>query len=455
MNTRGRVLLIPDLSEEATRLVAALRHRGFDASVADSLEASRKLLGSGKLDAVLVGPDPVEGDVVGLCRELSTISETPVLLVAPTTSPAILDAATRAGAFSVLSAPVDLGTLDLTLDRAAEHSELRRELERLEEVMRGRRGFGDLLGASPAMQRLYDVLERSAHSDVSVLLSGESGTGKEMVARAIHRGGPRARGPFVAVNLAAVPDGLIESELFGHARGAFTDARSARRGLFVQASGGTLFLDEIGELSLSLQPKLLRAIQERVVRPVGSDQEVPFDARIVAATNRDLEAMVANGSFRQDLYYRLAVIQVELPPLRDRGPDILVLAEHFLLRAAQRTGKELGGLLPPVQRALLQYRWPGNVRELENVIERAVALTREDRIGIEDLPERIRANRDPVRAALPDLSVELAPMHVVEERHIRAVLAAVGGNKTRAAQVLGFDRKTLYRKLTRYDITSD
>jgi len=256
----------------------------------------------------------------------------------------------------------------------------------------------------------------------------------------------------VAVNLAAVPDGLLESELFGHARGAFTDARTSRRGLFSQASGGSLFLDEVGELSLALQPKLLRALQERVVRPVGSDKEQPFDARIIAATNRKLEEMVQQGTFREDLYYRLAVIQVELPPLRARGADILLLADHFLARAAARTGKTIRSISAPAARRLLRYRWPGNVRELENVVERAVALTVNSELGVEDLPHRIMGTRAEPELGPAENGVDLVPLHVVEERHIRRVLQALGGNKTRAAQLLGLDRKTLYRKLDRYRI---
>jgi DNA-binding NtrC family response regulator len=456
LTARGRVLLVEDHLGEVVRLAQSLRHRGYGVEVAPDLNGALQALGRRDWDSVLVGPALDGGDPVAGLRRLSTSTEVPVLLLARAPSHEVLDAATRAGAFMVLGAPVDLHALDLALDRAAEHSALRREVERLEQAVRGAGRFDEVLGSSPAMQGLYDVLERAAGSDAPVLLTGESGTGKEVVARALHRRGRRAAGPFVAVNLAAVPDGLLESELFGHARGAFTDARTARRGLFVQASGGTLFLDEVGELSLALQPKLLRALQERTVRPVGSDEEVPFDARIIAATNRDPEAMVERGAMRQDLFYRLAVIQVELPPLRNRGNDIALLAEHFLARAASRTGKSIRGLSPAAARMLLRYRWPGNVRELENVIERAVALTHNTELGPEDLPGRIAQprpepnhGRPPPRAAP---SAGLVPLAEVEERHIRQVLEAVGGNKAQAARILGLDRKTLYRKLQRYGL---
>jgi two-component system response regulator HydG len=254
----------------------------------------------------------------------------------------------------------------------------------------------------------------------------------------------------VAVNCAAVPESLLESELFGHTRGAFTDARASRRGLLLQATGGTLFLDEIGDMPLPLQPKLLRVLQDRRFRPVGSDEEIPFDARLLIATHRDLEEMVAEGLFRQDLYFRINVVRLDLPPLRARGNDVLLLAQHFLKAAARRYGKQVTGFLGPAAERLLGYSWPGNVRELENCVERAVALTRFEQITIEDLPEKIRTYE---RAHVPLLSEEpgeIPPLEEIERRYILRVLESLGGNKTAAAAVLGLDRKTLYRKLERY-----
>ncbi|NOY24373.1 MAG: sigma-54-dependent Fis family transcriptional regulator, partial [Oligoflexia bacterium] len=330
MDARGRLLLIDDQTGETARIIPSLRQRGYRIATASTVERAVRQVTRDRWDCLLVGPSPGGADPIDALRQLSTATDAPILLLAPGSSPELFDQATRTGAFAVLSTPTDPHALDLTLDRALEHVALRRELERLEEVVRSSGPFEGLLGTSPAMQRLYTVLERAAESSVPVLLTGESGTGKELVARALHQRGARSSGPFVPVNLAAIPDGLLESELFGHARGAFTDARSARRGLFSQANGGTLFLDEVGELSTALQPKLLRALQERTVRPVGGDHEIPFDARIVAATNQDVQHMVSQGTMRRDVYYRLAVIQVELPPLRARGGDVLVLAEHFL-----------------------------------------------------------------------------------------------------------------------------
>ncbi len=311
-------------------------------------------------------------------------------------------------------------------------------------------GGEGLSGSSPAIRAASQMLLQLADSDTSVLLTGETGTGKELAARLLHRHGRRSAGPFVALNCAAMPEALLESELFGHARGAYTDARDKRAGLLVHANQGTLFLDEIGELPLTLQPRLLRALQERTVRPVGANVEVPFDVRVVAATHRDLESEVRAGRFRQDLYYRLNVVEVELPPLRARGNDVILLAHHFLRRFAQLTGKRVMGLSVEAAEALKAYGWPGNVRELQNSLERAVVLAQTDYVMASDLPPRVRAQQAP-RPTPPgdDEPTELLSLAEVERRHILKVLKALAGNKRAAAQVLGVDRRTLYRKLER------
>lgn len=297
------------------------------------------------------------------------------------------------------------------------------------------------------IRKLYDQLGQVAASNAAVLITGESGTGKELVARSIHAGSRRANKPFVAINCAALTETLLESELFGHVKGAFTDARGERRGLFIEANGGTLLLDEMGEMPVSMQAKLLRALEERKVRPVGSDKEASFDVRVLSATNRDLETAVAEGRFREDLYYRINVIGIELPPLRSRGTDILRLAEHFLKQFAMSESKPITGLADGVAEKLLSYSWPGNVRELRNVMERAVALTRYDKITSEDLPEKIR-NFKGGTVFIGGLDpTELVSMEEIECRYITHVLEAVGGNQTQAARILGMDRKTIYRKL--------
>ncbi|MBM4092937.1 MAG: sigma-54-dependent Fis family transcriptional regulator, partial [Planctomycetes bacterium] len=294
-------------------------------------------------------------------------------------------------------------------------------------------------------------LSRIADSEASVLIAGESGTGKELVARAIHRRSRRSGHPFVAVNCAALPDALLESELFGHAKGAFTDARAARKGLFLEAESGTLFLDEIGDFPLATQAKLLRALEEQRLRPVGGDREVPFDVRILSATNRDLEAAVEEGRFREDLFFRINVIQVEIPPLRARGGDILLLAQHFASIFATRAGKQVTGISDAVAEKLMSYSWPGNVRELRNVMERAVALTRYEKLAVDDLPEKIRDYQSSRMVIGGNDPADLMPLEEVERRYIVHVLSAMGDNKSNAARVLGLDRKTLYRKLRQFD----
>jgi two-component system response regulator HydG len=310
--------------------------------------------------------------------------------------------------------------------------------------------FAGMLGNSPAVRRVFDLVARVGDSDASVLISGESGTGKELVARAIHEHSSRREGPFLAINCAALPPTLLESELFGHTRGAFTDAKAARTGLFVQAEGGTLLLDEIGEMPLEMQPKLLRALQERTVRPLGGNSEVPFNVRVLASTNRDLEAEVEARRFREDLYYRIHVVSIDVPPLRERGADTLLLSQHFIDRFAARSNRSVRGIAPAAADKLLAYNWPGNVRELENCMERAVALMRTHEITVEDLPEKVR-NYQPAHEVLAvhDPS-ELITVDELERRYIQRVLALVSGNKSRAAQILGFDRRTLYRKIERY-----
>ena len=325
-------------------------------------------------------------------------------------------------------------------------------MKTLSEALAQSQGFEGLVGDSPPMQHLYRQLARVAASDAAVLITGESGTGKELVAQALHTHSRRAKGPFVPVNCPALPPTLLESELFGHVRGAFTDARAERKGLFLQADGGTLFLDEIGDFPLDLQPKLLRVLETSAVRPVGSNKELDVDVRVLTATNRDLEAAVEAGHFREDLFYRINVIPIEVPPLRVRGTDILLLAQHFLGHCTARSGKPVTGISEGAAAKLLAYAWPGNVRELRNAIERAVALTCYEHLVVEDLPDKIRTYRQTHLLIGSDNPTELVPMEEVERRYIHHVLYTVGGNKTLAARILGFDRKTLYRKLAQYGL---
>jgi two-component system response regulator HydG len=336
-------------------------------------------------------------------------------------------------------------------ERTEKLKEVRKKLRETRDTLYGHFGYQGAVGASEAMRRCFGLIERVKDTDVPVLITGESGTGKEVVARAIHRGSDRAKLPFLGVNCGAIPEHLLESELFGHKRGAFTDARDNRAGLLIQGRGGTVFLDEIGDMPPGMQAKLLRAIESRTVRPVGSDTEIPIDVRFIAATNRDLESDSEEGRFRHDLFFRINVIQIAVPALRARGNDILLLAQHFLARAAGRNGKAVGGFSPAAAERLLSYNWPGNVRELQNAVERAVALTAFDRVTPEDLPERIRTHRRAQLVVADEDPTSLLPMHEVERRYILHVLESAGGNKTVAARILGFDRRTMYRKLERFD----
>jgi two-component system response regulator HydG len=444
----ARVLVVDDDPEICRFLEAGLIERGFASQSCQSAEEGIVALGAEDFDVVVSDIQMRGMTGIELCRHVAT--NRPHVAVVVITAFGTLDVAVRAlraGAYDFVGKPVDLDMLELTIKRALTHRSSQEEVKRLR--LEGARSpsFDELVGTSPPMRKVYDLIERVSDSDASVVITGESGTGKELVARALHRTGRRRAGPFVAVNCAAMPEALLESELFGHTKGAFTDARSARTGLFSQASGGTLLLDEIGDMPLGLQPKLLRALQGKTVRPVGSDVEVPFDARIVAATNHDIAAAVAQGRFRSDLYFRINVIRIDLPPLRSRGADVLMLAQRFALEFAAESGKRVTGLSSGAAERLLAYPWPGNVRELRNSIEASIALTRFDTITVDDLPENVR---DCTGANLVDAlgdAPELCPLEEIERRYVVRVLTAVGGNKSVAARILGMDRKTLYRKL--------
>ena len=377
----------------------------------------------------------------------------PVVVITAFGSMETAVAAIRAGAYDFVAKPVQIEELVLTLTRAVQHRQLVEEVKRLRTAVEAIGAPGQMIGDSLPMKEVYALLGRVQDTAATVLITGENGTGKELVAQSVHQRGRQRSGPFVAINCAAVPETMLESELFGHTKGAFTDARTSETGLFVRANGGTLFLDEIGEMPLSMQVKLLRALQERKVRPVGGNHEVRFDARIVCATSRDLEADVAVGRFREDLYYRINVIRIHLPPLKARGHDVLLIAQHLIERFAKQANKLVIGLTSPAAERLLTYEWPGNVRELSNCMERAVVLTQVDHVTVDDLPEKIRAFRNSLFVLPTDNPAELLSMDEVEKRYLLKVLKAVGGNKTVAAKILHFDRKTLYRKLETYGVS--
>jgi two-component system, NtrC family, response regulator AtoC len=451
-----RVLVVDDDTAMCGMLAAHLARRGYDVTTREVASEAFELLRSSDFDVVVTDLQMRGMNGLELCeRVVGDRADIPVIVITAFGSLELAIAAIRAGAYDFVPKPFEIEQLCIVLDRAIQHRNLRDEVKRLRDAASGPLRFDDIIGESAAMRRVFELLRRVSETDATVLITGESGTGKELVAQALHRRSRRPDGPFVPINCAAVPEALLEAELFGHVKGAFTDAKGTRPGLFLQATGGTLFLDEIGEIPLALQPKMLRALQERRVRPVGGDSELAFDARIIAATNRDLESAVAEGRFREDLFYRINVIHVELPPLRGRATDVLLLAQHLIAHFAQASGKRIGGLSAAAAERLVNYVWPGNVRELQNCMERAVALAQYDEIVVEDLPEKIRTYRSSHVVVASDDPSELVSMEEVERRYITRVLEAVGGNKSLAARILGFDRTTLYRKMDRYALPRD
>jgi two-component system, NtrC family, response regulator AtoC len=451
----GKVLIVDDDKSMCETLAAAMSRRGFVVDWKTSALDALALIDEQDFDVVVTDLHMDGMDGLAFCeRVVANRPNVPVVVITAFGTLETAVAAIRVGAYDFITKPFDVELVRLTLSRAVQHRALRDEVKRLREEVRAGHGNDELIGTSPAIRKVTDLIERVSETDATVLITGESGTGKELVARALHKHSRRAAGPFVAINCAAMPESLLESELFGHVKGAFTDARAPRQGLFLKASSGTLFLDEIAELPIGMQPKLLRALQEKTVRPVGSDHEEPYDARILTATNRDIEAEVEERRFREDLFYRINVVRIPVSPLRARGNDVLVLAQHFLKHLSKETGKSVLGISPQVAEKLLSYSWPGNVRELQNCIERAVAFTRFEELSVDDLPEKIRHYRGTDRSVPGVGALELMPMEEVERRYILRVLEQLDGNKTAAAEALGLDRRTLYRKLERYGESS-
>ncbi|MCA9617806.1 MAG: sigma-54-dependent Fis family transcriptional regulator [Myxococcales bacterium] len=444
-----RVMVVDDDAAMCRLLESCLSGMGLEPISFNNADDALQRFSEGDLDVVISDVRMRGMSGLSLCARIADKRpDVPVIVITAFGSMDTAVEAIRAGAHDFITKPFDLDRIRVTVDRALRQRRLRRRLRQLD-AQDGAPAFGGLVGSSAEMQRVYDLVTRVAETETSVFIEGESGTGKELVARALHDRSGR-RGAFVALNCAAMPRTLIESELFGHLEGAFTDARKGRSGLLDAAREGTLFLDEVGELPLDLQPKLLRALQERVYRPLGGDRELPMDARIIAATNHDLATATQTGRFRLDLYYRLHVIAIEVPPLRSRGEDVLLLARHFIERFSTATNKRVLGMTAGVAKQLLAYPWPGNVRELQNAIERAVTLTQSERITVDDLPQRIADHVAP----LPTITTDdgFPTLDEVERQHIMRVYESTAGNKSKTAKILGMNRKTLYRKLTRYGV---
>jgi two-component system response regulator HydG len=445
---KKHVMVVDDDPCLCAVLDAELAKRDYRTTLAQSPAEALEFLASGDddVDVILTDFRMQGASGADLCARVGETEQfIPVVVMTSFGSLDTAVAAIRAGAYDYVTKPLDIDDLSMTLDRGIKERALRAEVRALRLGLEDPAPFEEMVGASPEMARAFDLIARVASSDTTVLITGESGTGKELVAKAIHARSARS-GPFIALNCAAMPEQLLESELFGHVKGAFTDAHQSRQGLLQKATGGTLLLDEIGDMPAGMQVKLLRALQERTVRAVGGDAETPFDTRILAATNRDLEHEVVEKRFREDLFYRVNVVNIEVPPLRVRGRDILTLANHMLLRA-QPHERRVVGFTRGAADALLGHSWPGNVRELQNCIERAVALAEFDHIRIEDLPESMTRRGDVVSGLEEHDPTELITAAELQHRYVEQVMAAVKGNKTLAARILGCDRRTVSRQV--------
>lgn len=372
----------------------------------------------------------------------------PIILVTAFGSIDTAIEAIRRGAFDYTTKPFKLAEMSVTVARALRFRDLHLENARLQNEIEQTQSFGNIIGKSPGMREVFDLIRRVGPASANVLITGESGTGKERVAHAIHAEGPRRTKRFVAINCTAIPEALLESELFGHAKGSFTGAVGKKRGLFEEAEGGTIFLDEIGDMNLALQGKLLRVIQERKIRPVGENIDHDIDVRIIAATHKDLKAAIKNGTFREDLYYRLSVIPIVIPPLRHRREDIVLLAEHFLKKYSAANNSQVKNFSPDAMARLMAMPWEGNVRELENIIERLVVLARGSTIEAKDLPAAGEGNVETFFESTQ--SGTLPTLEDIEKRYFKFILDKTGGRKEKAAQILGVNRRTLYRKEREY-----
>ncbi len=451
-NNRGRILVVDDDREMCIFLAEILGEEGYIVDAVQNGTAALELFTRNHFDLVITDLKMPRMTGIELLRRLKEIDPecAVLLLTAFGTIDSAVDAM-RVGAFHYITKPFHTDELLIEVERAMERRTLREELKRLRTEVRARDRLHNIIGQSDAMQKVFKTVAQVSDLFANVLITGESGTGKELIARAIHFNSSRATGPFVAVNCAAIPETLLESELFGYVRGAFTDAKKDRRGLFQEATGGILFLDEISEIPLNLQAKLLRALEDKEIRPLGANQAEKVDTRVLSASNRNLDDMVRQGTFRPDLYYRLNVIRIELPPLRERSEDIALLVDHFIRKFSDGATRKVTGIQEEALTALKNYSWPGNIRELEHTIERAVLLGRGPTVGIDDLPPPLAACGGSAEVLGAALAKQLT-MRDLEREYIGKVLQTTQGNKTEAARILGVDRTTLYRKLEDYKL---
>ena len=448
MNDSANVLVVDDDRAMSSLLCDVLREAGYDVRSANSGADALAMVRDNVPDLLITDVRMSGMSGHELQAELhEVVPEMPVIIITAFGSIESAVESMKRGATDYITKPFSNDQLLIAVARALENVKLRQEIRRLRGDLARSYGIATIIAADPQMKSVLRKLEQFVDATATVLITGESGTGKDLLARALHFESRRRDAPFVPINCAAIPDTLIESELFGYARGAFTDARQSKLGLFQSARGGTLFLDEIGEMPSSLQAKLLRVIEDKKVRPLGATEETPIDVRIVAATNTKLEKAIADGKFRADLFYRLAAFTLTVPPLRERRDDIPLLIKHFLVRACAEAGKPVPAIDPDAMDFLMNYRWPGNVRELQSAIQSGVILSRNGRLGVEDLPANMTGRIAPTASLLEDAAARRLSLDRVEAQYARMILEAVGGNKTEAASILKIDRKTLYRKL--------
>ncbi|BBO77352.1 acetoacetate metabolism regulatory protein AtoC [Desulfosarcina widdelii] len=448
-----RVMVVDDDSAHRTMLHTLVGGWGYEIIEADDGESAVAAVGDQAVDLVLMDIHMVRVSGIEALERIKSINPAiPIVLMTAYASIEMAVDALKKGAYDYLTKPLDFEKLKLTMDRALEHIRLKNENRALKERLEGEFQSSDIIGSSPLMMRLMATSAQVAASEATVMITGESGTGKELVAAAIHHNSPRKEGPFVKVNCAAITETLLESELFGHEKGAFTGAERRREGRFVQANGGSLFLDEVGEMPVAMQVKLLRVLQERELTRVGGEQVLPVDVRLIVATNRNLAQMVEDGEFRGDLFYRLNVVELKTPPLRERREDIPLLATHFLKRFAEKNRKKVDRFAPRAMDMLIRHTWPGNVRELMNTIERAVVLAASDCLVEEDFAMLAPASESIDRIASSAFPADV-PLEQIEREAIVSTLASAGGNKSEAARRLGITRKTLREKLKRYDLS--
>jgi len=457
MSERASILVVDDQAPARDILSRYLKDVGYRPLTAESVTRAQEILAKEPIDAVLLdlrmpGADGIEG----LRQFKKHDAQMPVILVTAHATVESAVAAMKLGAFDYLRKPIEFEQLEIVVGRALEHRRLLQENRKLRAVIEDRYRLDNLLGKSPKMQALFDLIRKVGPADVPVLITGESGTGKDLVARALHGQSPRARAKFLSINCAAVPESLLESELFGHERGAFSGAVRARTGYFREAHGGTLFLDEIGDMSPGQQAKLLHALESGEIIPVGSEHPVRVDVRLIAATNRDLEALTRSGEFREDLLFRIDTVRLELPPLRERRDDIPLLAAHFLERVALTSGVEAPSLTTAAMRRLLDYAWPGNVRELAHAIEHAVLVASGGQIQPEDLPGRVLGEQSVPEAVAvgSDGQSFREARRKFERAYFSGIIKRAEGKISLAAQLAGIHRATFHKKLRQLGMDS-